>query len=133
MACVDEIAPAPPRRRAAIVESHQSEVVRAMSYSARTAAALRTRYRLLMAAVTIVLLLALGGMLFLAGDAGPTAEDLDCAERYAQARSAADTARVDAAFPYVTGRGSGRASSRSLVTLGCGARRTSGRIPASAR
>jgi hypothetical protein len=78
----------------------------------------------MLGAVTAIVLLALGAMLFLARDASPTAEDLDCARRYAEARTAADTSRVDATFPAVQGRGRGRARSRSLLTVSCGARRT---------
>ena len=92
-----------------------------MSRSARAAAAFRTRYRLVLLALTAVVLVALAWTLFIAGDASPTAEDLECAQRYAEARSAADTARVDASFPEVRSRARGRA----ILTLSCGARRVS--------
>lgn len=79
-----------------------------------------------------VVLAALGVALLFAGDASPTAEDRDCAERYARARTMADTARVDREFPAVEGRGSGRARSRALLTVSCGARRKAGTTSRSA-
>jgi hypothetical protein len=97
-----------------------------MSRRSRAGAALRARYRLALAALAGVVLVGLGLAFVVARNASPTAEDLDCARRYAQARSAADTARVDAGYPAAQGRGGVRGTNRPLLTLSCGARRRSG-------
>ena len=105
-------------------------VVSGLSASQRAAAAQQRATRRRLMAVSGLLLGALGVALVVTRDAGPSAEDLDCARRYAAARTAADSARVDAEFPRVPGRG--RGTSRGLITLSCGARRQTAPGPGTA-